>query len=153
MPDELAIHRQVLASSTSFDLNEFLRSRRHGHERTVQAQRRRAEVVGISSEVLTPRRPSIALRTGTRPPFPYSDVRLLPLPPTLVLVPCPNVRGLPCHGQPVLAEKHNTFLARLQVVVAAGASAGIGLSALPPVRKAIGSGFETKNRSPSRVAS
>jgi len=31
-----------------------------------------------------------------------------------------------------------------EVVVAAGASAGIGLEALPPVRKAIGSGFETK---------
>jgi hypothetical protein len=31
-----------------------------------------------------------------------------------------------------------------KVVVAAGASAGIGLEALPPVRKAIGSGFETK---------
>jgi hypothetical protein len=30
------------------------------------------------------------------------------------------------------------------MVVAAGASAGIGLEALPPVRKAIGSGFETK---------
>jgi hypothetical protein len=30
------------------------------------------------------------------------------------------------------------------VVVAAGASAGIGLDALPPVRKAIGSGYDTK---------
>jgi hypothetical protein len=30
------------------------------------------------------------------------------------------------------------------VVVAAGSAAGIGLNALPPVRKAIGSGFETK---------
>ncbi len=32
--------------------------------------------------------------------------------------------------------------------MAAGASAGIGLEALPPVRKAIGSGFETKNQDP-----
>ena len=31
-----------------------------------------------------------------------------------------------------------------EIVVAAGASAGIGLDALPPVRTAIGSGFGTK---------
>jgi len=44
----------------------------------------------------------------------------------------------------LLAEKHNIFWKGYQVVVAAGASAGIGLKALPPVRKAIGSGFTTK---------
>jgi hypothetical protein len=44
----------------------------------------------------------------------------------------------------LLAEKHNTFWHDYEVIVAAGASAGIGLEALPPVRKAIGSGFETK---------
>lgn len=32
----------------------------------------------------------------------------------------------------------------LLVVILVGASAGIGLDALPPVRKAIGSGFDTK---------
>ena len=50
-----------------------------------------------------------------------------------------------CHAMAnLLAEKHNTFWHDYKVVVAAGASAGIGLEALPPVRKAIGSGFETK---------
>lgn len=44
----------------------------------------------------------------------------------------------------LLAEKHNTFWHEYGVVVAAGASAGIGLEALPPVRRAIGSGFDTK---------
>ena len=44
----------------------------------------------------------------------------------------------------LLAEKHNTFWREYDVVVAAGASAGIGLDALPPVRKAIRSGFESK---------
>jgi hypothetical protein len=44
----------------------------------------------------------------------------------------------------LLAEKHNVFWHQYQVIVAAGASAGIGLAALPPVREAIGSGFETK---------
>jgi len=44
----------------------------------------------------------------------------------------------------LLAEKHNTFWHGYTVVVAAGSAAGVGLEALPPVRKAIGSGFETQ---------
>ncbi len=82
------------------------------------------------------------LKTGTRPPFPYSDVRLLPyLQHSLWFLPnvaaCRALRNL-------LAEKHNTFWHDYKVVLAAGASAGIGLDALPPVRKAIGSGFDSK---------
>src|SRR5205814_6186591 len=82
------------------------------------------------------------LKTGTRPPFPYSDVRLLPyLQHSFWFL--PNVAA--CHAMAnLLAEKHNTFWHDYEVVAAAGASAGIGLEALPPVRKAIGSGFETK---------
>jgi polyhydroxyalkanoate synthesis regulator phasin len=44
----------------------------------------------------------------------------------------------------LLAERHNTFWLGYQVIVSAGTAAGIGLEALPPVRKAIGSGFDTK---------
>jgi len=44
----------------------------------------------------------------------------------------------------LLAERYNTFWHEYDVVVAAGASAGIGVDALPPVRNAIGSGFDTK---------
>ena len=55
----------------------------------------------------------------------------------------PNVGA--CHAMAnLLAEKHNAFWHEYEVVVAAGASAGIGLDALPPVREAIGSGFDTK---------
>ena len=82
------------------------------------------------------------LKTGTRPPFPYSDVRLLPYLQHAFWF-LPNVAS--CHAMAnLLAEKHNTFWHDYEVVVAAGASAGIGLEALPPVRRAIGSGFETK---------
>ncbi|GAB1232987.1 DEAD/DEAH box helicase family protein [Ferrigenium sp. UT5] len=82
------------------------------------------------------------LKTGTRPPFPYSDVRLLPyLQHSFWFL--PNVAA--CHAMAnLLAEKHNVFWRDYDVLVAAGASAGIGLEALPPVRHAIGSGFETK---------
>jgi hypothetical protein len=82
------------------------------------------------------------LKTGTRPPFPYSDVRLLPyLQHSFWFL--PNVAA--CHAMAnLLAERHNTFWHNYKVVVAAGAAAGIGLDALPPVRKAIGSGFDAK---------
>ena len=83
-----------------------------------------------------------SLKTGTRPPFPYSDVRLLPyLQHSFWFL--PNVAA--CHAMAnLLAEKHNVFWHDYNVVVAAGAAAGIGLEALPPVRRAIGSGFDTK---------
>lgn len=82
------------------------------------------------------------LKAGTRPPFPYSDVRLLPyLQHSFWFL--PNVAA--CHAMAtLLAEKHNVFWHDYQVIVSAGAEAGIGLEALPPVRKAIGGGFDTK---------
>ena len=50
-----------------------------------------------------------------------------------------------CHAMAnLLAEKQNVFWHDYTVLVAAGATAGIGLEALPPVREAIGSGFDTK---------
>lgn len=82
------------------------------------------------------------LKAGSPPPFPYSDVRLLPyLQHSFWFL--PNVAA--CHAMAnLLAEKHNVFWHEYDVVVAAGASAGIGLNALPPVREAIGSGFDSK---------
>jgi len=82
------------------------------------------------------------LKTGTLPPFPYSDVRLLPyLQHSFWFL--PNVAA--CHAMAnLLAEKQNIFWHDYRVIVAAGASAGIGLDALAPVRRAIGAGFETK---------
>lgn len=82
------------------------------------------------------------LKTGTKPPLPYSDVRLLPyLQHSFWFL--PNVAA--CHAMAnLLAERHNSFWRDYKVVVAAGPSAGIGLAALPPVRRAIGAGFDSK---------
>ena len=83
-----------------------------------------------------------SLKTGTRPPFPYSDARLLPyLQHSFWFL--PNVAACQAMAN-LLGEKHNIFWHEYNAVVAAGAQAGIGLEALPPVRKAIGSGFDTK---------
>ena len=82
------------------------------------------------------------LKTGSKPPFPYSDVRLLPYLQHAFWF-LPNVAA--CHAMAnLLRAKHNTFWREYEVVVAAGTAAGIGLAALPPVRDAIGSGFDTK---------
>ncbi len=82
------------------------------------------------------------LKIGKRPPFPYSDIRLLPyLQHSFWFM--HNVSS--CHAMAnLLAERHNVFWHDYEVVVAAGTSAGIGLEALPPVRNAISGGFATK---------
>jgi hypothetical protein len=82
------------------------------------------------------------LKTGTKPPMPYEDSRLLPyLQHSFWFL--PNVAA--CHAMAnLLAKRNNAFWHDYEVKVAAGAAAGIGLEALPPIRAAIGSGFDTK---------
>lgn len=140
MPDELL----AIASAgefDEFDLNMFFEASGRGssakfkHKNDVQKW---LDIIrgGYNSKLVD------HLKTGTRPPFPYSDVRLLPyLQHSFWFL--PNVAA--CHAMAnLLAERYNTFWHDYEVVVAAGASAGIGLDALPPLRMAIGSGFESK---------
>ncbi|MDQ4215491.1 GIY-YIG nuclease family protein [Microbacterium capsulatum] len=83
-----------------------------------------------------------ALKAGTRPPFPYSDVRLLPyLQHSLWMLP----RTSSCAAMAnLLAEPQNVFWHDYTVVNVSASGVGVGLDALPPVRDAIGSGFDTK---------
>jgi hypothetical protein len=92
-----------------------------------------------------------SLKTGTRPPFPYSDVRLLPyLQHSFWFL--PNVAA--CHAMAnLLAEKHNTFWRDYDVVVAAGAAAGIGLDALPPCSQGHWERVRQRRQSRFRAAS
>lgn len=86
--------------------------------------------------------PGEALKAGARPPWPYSDARLLPwLNHSFWFL--PNVAACDAMAN-LLAEPQNVFWHDYQVVVAAGAGAGIGLDAVPPVRRAIGEGFKTQ---------
>ena len=140
MPDELL----AIASGgefDEFDLNEFFAASGTGkgaqftHKSDVQ------KWLDIIRGAYAPQVVE-NLKTGSRPPFPYSDVRLLPyLQHSFWFL--PNVAACRAMAN-LLGERHNTFWRDYTVVVAAGASAGIGLDALPPVRSAIGSGFETK---------
>jgi len=83
-----------------------------------------------------------AMKLGKRPPFPYSDTRLLPYMQHSFWF-LPNVAA--CHAMAnLLREKQNVFWHDYAILEVAGPGAGIGLKALPPVREAIGVGFETK---------
>jgi hypothetical protein len=140
MPDELL----AIASAgefDEFDLNAFFEASGTG---TKASFKHKSDVQKWLDIIRGGYAPTTVehLKTGTRPPFPYSDVRLLPyLQHSFWFL--PNVAA--CHAMAnLLAERHNTFWREYEVIVAAGASAGIGLDALPPVRKAIGTGFESK---------
>ena len=83
-----------------------------------------------------------SLKAGSRPPFPYADSRLLPyLQHSFWFL--PNVAA--CHAMAnLLRARHNTYWHAYDVLVVAGAAAGVGIEALPPVRAAIGDGYDTQ---------
>ena len=140
MPDELV----AIASAgefNEFDLNEFFDATGRGKSAQFKHKSDVQKWLEIIRGSYLPRAVE-HLKTGTGPAFPYSDSRLLPyLQHSFWFL--PNVAA--CHAMAnLLAEKHNTFWRDYKVVVAAGAAAGIGIDALPPVRSAISGGFDTK---------
>ena len=140
MPDELL----AIASAgefDEFDLNEFFAATGTGKNAQFKYKSDVQKWLNIIRGDYAPQLVD-NLKTGTRPPFPYTDARLLPyLQHSFWFL--PNVAA--CHAMAnMLAEKHNTFWRDYRVIAAAGAAAGIGLEALPPVRTTIGSGFDTK---------
>lgn len=141
MPDELL----AIASTgefDEFDLNEFFAATGTGKSAKF---RHKSDVQKWLDIIRGQYAPKIVegLKTGRPPPFPYSDSRLLPYLQHAFWF-LPNVAS--CHAMAnLLAEKHNVFWHDYTVIAAAGASAGIGLEALPPVRKAISSGYDTKS--------
>ena len=140
MPDELITVANA-GEFDEFDLNEFFAATGTGTSAMFKHKSDVQKWLNIIRGEYAPRTVE-HLKTGTRPPFPYSDARLLPYLQHAFWF-LPNVAG--CHAMAnLLAEKHNTFWRGYRIVVAAGVSAGIGLDALPPVRKAIRSGFDTQ---------
>lgn len=77
-----------------------------------------------------------------KPPMPFSDARLLNvLSHTFWFL--PTVAS--CHAMNnLIKQKQNKFYHDYTVIVAAGSDAGIGVSALPPVKKAMKNPLETK---------
>lgn len=140
MPDELL----AIASAgefDEFDLNEFFAAKGTGAAAAFTHKTDVQKWLEIIRGSYAPQAVD-SLKSGSRPPFPYSDARLLPYLQHAFWF-LPNVAA--CHAMAnLLAEKHNTFWHGYTTILAAGAAAGIGLDAVPPVRRAIGNGFETK---------
>ena len=133
MPDKL---REVAINNASeFSLTEFFATEdREGspkfvHEREVQKWLdllRGQDITGLWANVAN----------NQRPPLPYEDTNLLKALQHTVWY-MPNVAS--CQAmRDLLTADHNTFYRDYDVVVAAGAGAGVGERAKPPVDAAIG---------------
>ncbi len=83
------------------------------------------------------------LKLGAKkPPMPFSDVRLLNLLSHTFWF-FPSVAS--CHAMKnLLEQRQNKFFHGYEIIVAAGASAGIGVEALPPVFEAMDNPLDTK---------
>jgi hypothetical protein len=140
MPDEiLAIAGQ--GEFDEFDLNAFFEATGTGKSATFKHKDDVQKWLDIIRGAYLPSQVD-AIRMGKRPPLPYSDTRLLPYMQHSFWF-MPNVAS--CHAMAnLLKEKHNTYWHDYDVLTVAGTGAGIGLEALPPVRKAIGTGFDSK---------
>ena len=120
MPDELV----AIASAgefDEFDLNAFFEASGTGNKAQFKHKSDVQKWLDIIRGGYAPKAVEY-LKTGTRPPFPYSDVRLLPyLQHSFWFL--PNVAA--CHAMAnLLAEKHNVFWHDYDVIVAAGAIGG-----------------------------
>jgi len=140
MPDELvAIANQ--GEFDEFDLNEFFNASGTGQEATFNHKEEVQKWLDVIRGSYATTQVDNLKQGSKKPPFPYSDVRLLPyLQHSFWFL--PNVAACQAMAN-LLAEKHNVFWHKYTVLNVSGAKAGIGLDALPPVKDAIGSGHET----------
>ena len=140
MPDEIvALAHQ--GEFDEFDLNVFFEATGTGKKATFTYKDDVQKWLDIIRGAYMPTQID-AMKMGKRPPFPYSDARLLPYMQHSFWF-MPNVAS--CHAMAnLLAEKNNVYWHEYQVLSVAGSGAGVGLEALPPVRKAIGAGHDTK---------
>ena len=140
MPDEIVAIAQQ-GEFDEFDLNAFFDATGTGSSATFKYKDDVQKWLDIIRGAYMPSQVD-AMKMGRRPPFPYSDTRLLPYMQHSFWF-MPNVAS--CHAMAnLLAEKQNVYWHDYKVLTVAGTGAGIGLEALPPVRKAIGSGFDSK---------
>lgn len=141
MPDELiAIANK--GEFDEFDLNAFFAATGRGANAEFKYKNEVQKWLDIIRGSYAATQVDNLKLNSQKPPFPYSDVRLLPyLNHSFWFL--PNVSACDAMAN-LLSEKHNTFWTQYKVMNVSGTKAGIGLSALPPVRAGIGSGFETR---------
>ena len=141
MPDELiAIAKQ--GELDEFDLGEFFSATGTGAAAVFKHKNDVQKWLDIIRGAYSATQIDNLKLGAQKPPFPSSDVRLLPyLNHSFWFL--PTVAS--CYAMAnLLSEKQNVFFHDYKVLTVAGAGAGVGLAALPPVRKAIGNGNDTK---------
>ena len=141
MPDELlAVANQ--GEFNEFDLNEFFAAKGIGSNAEFKHENEVQKWLQIIRGDYAPTQLDNLKLGSKKPPFPYSDVRLLPyLEHSFWFL--PNVAA--CDAmENLLKKKQNRFWHDYQVLNVSGKKAGVGLDALRPVKTAIGSGFETR---------
>ena len=141
MPDEL-ISIASQGEFDEFDLGEFFSATGRGSTATFKHKNDVQKWLDIIRGSYAATQVDNLKLGAQKPPFPYSDVRLLPyLNHSFWFL--PTVAS--CHAMAnLLAERQNVFFHDYTVVTAAGTGAGVGLAALPPVRKAIANGHDSK---------
>ncbi|PZQ89033.1 MAG: restriction endonuclease [Leifsonia xyli] len=140
MPDELtAIASQ--GEFDEFDLNAFFEAKGTGADAEFVHQDEVQKWLDIIRGNYLPTQVD-AMRAGQKPPFPYSDTRLLPyLQHSIWMLP----RTASCAAMArLLAQPQNAWWHDYTVVNVSAPGVGVGLDALPPVRAAIGNGRDTK---------
>jgi hypothetical protein len=139
MPEEL-LAIATAGEFDEFDLNTFFAATGTGKSAVFKHKNEVQKWLEIIRGAYSPTQVDNLRAGALRPPFPYSDVRLLPhLEHSFWFM--PTVAS--CHAMAnLLAEKQNSYYHKYEVLAVAGAGAGIGLDALPPVRKAIAGGHD-----------
>ena len=141
MPDEVvAIANQ--GQFNEFDLNEFFAAKGRGTSAEFVHKNEVQKWLDILRGAYAPTQVDQLKQGASKPPFPYSDTRLLPyLQHSFWFL--PNVAACDAMSN-LLAEKHNVpAWGKYTVLNVSGTKAGIGLDALGPVKAAIGSGHDT----------
>lgn len=141
MPDELlAIATQ--GEFDEFDLNEFFAAGGAGAAAEFKHKNEVQKWLDIIRGAYSATQVDNLKLGAKKPPFPYSDVRLLPYMNHSFWF-LPSVAS--CHAMAdLLAEKQNVFFHDYTVLTVAGQGAGVGRDALPPVRDAIDNGHDSK---------
>jgi hypothetical protein len=141
MPDEL-LAIASMGEFDEFDLGEFFRASGTGSKARFKHENEVQKWLDILRGAYASTQVDNLKLGGQKPPFPYSDMRLLPyLQHSLWFL--PTVAS--CHAmEQLLSRRHNVFFHDYKVLSVAGSGAGVGLAALPPVKAAIGNGYGTK---------
>jgi len=125
-----------------FDLNEFFRAEGVSKKAKFKYEDEVQKWLNLIRGEYLPTSIDNLKLGAQRPPLPFSDVRLLNiLSHTLWFL--PSVASC-CAMHNLLSKRQNRFYHDYEIIVAAGAAAGIGVEALPPVLEAMDDPLKTK---------